>query len=82
VVKTGHPHSRGTGGSALVTQIAGKTLPDEVIAQIVERTDGAPLFVEELTKRVLESELLREEALSAVSEGERAGLVVSRPHRR
>jgi predicted ATPase len=37
-------------------------LPDEVVAQIVERTDGVPLFVEELTKNVLESGLLREEA--------------------
>jgi len=41
---------------ALVAQIAGgKTLPDEVVDQIVERTDGVPLFVEELTKTVLES---------------------------
>jgi len=48
--------------TALVTQIAGgKTLPDDVTAQIVERTDGVPLFIEELTKSVLESELLREE---------------------
>jgi len=49
--------------TALVKQIAGgKTLPDEVVAQIVDRTDGVPLFVEELTKSVLESGLLREEA--------------------
>jgi class 3 adenylate cyclase/predicted ATPase len=48
--------------TALVTQIAGgKPLPDEIVAQIVQRTDGVPLFVEELTKSVLESELLREE---------------------
>ena len=47
---------------ALVEQIAGgKALPDEVIAQIADRTDGVPLFVEELTKSVLESGLLREE---------------------
>jgi class 3 adenylate cyclase/predicted ATPase len=40
----------------LVEQIAGgKTLPDDVIDQIVDRTDGVPLFVEELTKSVLES---------------------------
>jgi class 3 adenylate cyclase/predicted ATPase len=40
----------------LVEQIAGgKALPDEVVAQIVDRTDGVPLFVEELTKSVLES---------------------------
>jgi class 3 adenylate cyclase/predicted ATPase len=42
--------------TALIEQIAGgKALPDEVVAQIVDRTDGVPLFVEELTKSVLES---------------------------
>jgi len=41
---------------------AGKPLPDEVLEQIVAKTDGVPLFVEELTKTVLESDLLREEA--------------------
>ncbi len=42
--------------TALVEQIAGgKALPDEVVDQIVDRTDGVPLFVEELTKSVLES---------------------------
>jgi class 3 adenylate cyclase/predicted ATPase len=42
--------------SALVAQIdGGKVLPDEVVAQIGDRTDGVPLFVEELTKSVLES---------------------------
>ena len=40
---------------------AGKPLPDEVLEQIVAKTDGVPLFVEELTKTVLESDLLREE---------------------
>ena len=38
----------------------GKALPDEVVEQIVARTDGVPLFVEELTKTVLESGLLRD----------------------
>ena len=48
--------------AALVAQVVGgKVLPDEVIDQIAERTDGVPLFVEELTKNVLESGLLREE---------------------
>jgi class 3 adenylate cyclase len=42
--------------SALVAQIAGgKALPDEVVDRIVDRTDGVPLFIEELTKSVLES---------------------------
>ena len=49
--------------TALIARIAGgKALPNEVVAQIVERTDGVPLFVEELTKSVLESDVLREEA--------------------
>ncbi len=41
---------------------AGKTLPVEVLEHIVSKTDGVPLFVEELTKMLLESTLLREEA--------------------
>jgi class 3 adenylate cyclase/predicted ATPase len=50
------------GRTALVAQIAGgKALPGEVVAQIVDRTDGVPLFIEELTKSVLESGLLHEE---------------------
>jgi class 3 adenylate cyclase/tetratricopeptide (TPR) repeat protein len=38
-----------------------KALPREVLEQIVAKTDGVPLFVEELTKAILESGLLREE---------------------
>jgi predicted ATPase len=37
-----------------------KTLPAEVMEQVVAKTDGVPLFVEELTKMVLESGLLQE----------------------
>jgi predicted ATPase/class 3 adenylate cyclase len=64
---TGHAHvmqlslSRLTRrhGQALVTAVTGgKTLPDEVLDQILAKTDGVPLFVEELTKTVLESGLL------------------------
>jgi predicted ATPase len=48
--------------STLIAQIAGsKTLPGEVVFAIADRTDGVPLFVEELTKSVLESGLWREE---------------------
>jgi TolB-like protein/DNA-binding winged helix-turn-helix (wHTH) protein/predicted ATPase/class 3 adenylate cyclase len=47
---------------ALIEQIAdGGRLPHEIVSQIADRTDGVPLFVEELTKSVLESVLLREE---------------------
>jgi len=41
-------------------EAGGKALPAEVVQQVVAKTDGVPLFVEELTKMVLESELLRE----------------------
>lgn len=48
-------------GAALIERIAGgKPLPEEVMGQILARTDGVPLFVEELTKNVLESGQLQE----------------------
>jgi TOMM system kinase/cyclase fusion protein len=37
-----------------------KALPVEVVEQVVAKTDGVPLFVEELTKMILESGLLQE----------------------
>lgn len=40
--------------------VGGKALPAEVMRQVVSKTDGVPLFVEELTKMVIESGLLRE----------------------
>src|SRR6202008_4813974 len=53
------------GRSQAVTMIdritSGRTLPTEVLEQIVAKTDGVPLFMEEMTKSVLESGLLREE---------------------
>jgi TolB-like protein/class 3 adenylate cyclase len=56
--------------AVLAVHIAGgKKLPDEVISAIADRTDGVPLFVEELTKNVLESGLLREEAYRWVLDG-------------
>ncbi|MBI3304392.1 MAG: AAA family ATPase, partial [Deltaproteobacteria bacterium] len=45
----------------MVEKVAGgKTLPAEVLQQVITKTDGVPLFVEELTKTVLESGLLKE----------------------
>ena len=47
--------------AAIVARLAGnKELPADVMAEIVERTDGIPLFVEEMTKAVLEAEGERE----------------------
>jgi DNA-binding SARP family transcriptional activator/class 3 adenylate cyclase len=40
----------------------GKALPEEITEQIINRTDGVPLFIEELTKAVVESGLLVEAA--------------------
>ena len=40
----------------------GKPLPAEVHAQVVAKTDGIPLFVEELVKTILESGLVQEDA--------------------
>ena len=55
---------------ALVEQIAdGKPLPDWVVNQVAERTDGIPLFIEELTKSVLESGLLCDEGDRYVFDG-------------
>src|SRR5262249_42807694 len=45
----------------LVERVTGsKTLPQEVTNEILVRADGVPLFIEELTKTVLESGLLQE----------------------
>ncbi|MGD0188812.1 MAG: adenylate/guanylate cyclase domain-containing protein [Roseiarcus sp.] len=47
---------------AMIERVTGgKALPAELVDQIVAKTDGVPLFVEELTKTVIESGLLREE---------------------
>ncbi|QIG93065.1 MULTISPECIES: adenylate/guanylate cyclase domain-containing protein [unclassified Bradyrhizobium] len=48
---------------ALIEQVTvGRLLPGEMMTQIIERTDGVPLFVEELTKMIMESGLLVENA--------------------
>ena len=38
----------------------GKSLPEEVFSQIASKSDGVPLFVEELTRMVVETDLLKE----------------------
>jgi tetratricopeptide (TPR) repeat protein len=64
---TGHGHvtalslsrlGRRQGGAMVERLTGGKALPTEVLEQILARTDGVPLFVEELTKTVLESGLI------------------------
>lgn len=47
---------------AITSKLAGsKALPDEIMEVIAQRTDGVPLFVEELTKTILESGAVKEE---------------------
>ena len=49
--------------AAMIDRVTGnKALPESIRQDIIERTDGIPLFVEEMTKAVLEAE----------SEGERS----------
>jgi predicted ATPase/class 3 adenylate cyclase len=55
---------------ALITQrVGGKPLPPGVVQYIVAKTDGVPLYVEELTKMLLASALLREEESQYVLTG-------------
>jgi class 3 adenylate cyclase/predicted ATPase len=45
-----------TDGAALIERIAGeRRLPPEVVTEILDRTDGVPLFIEELTKATVEA---------------------------
>ena len=56
--------------AAIIGDVAkGKALPDAVLEQVLARTDGVPLFIEELTSTLLESELLREMTDSYVLDG-------------
>ena len=46
--------------ATLATRVAhNRSLPDEVLQEVVKRTDGVPLFVEEMTKMLLESGILK-----------------------
>ncbi|MFL5284055.1 MAG: AAA family ATPase [Rhodopila sp.] len=52
--------------AAMVANVAGNApLSGEIVEEIAERTDGVPLFVEELTKTVLEAGVQAPAALSA-----------------
>jgi class 3 adenylate cyclase/predicted ATPase len=63
-------------GAVMVERLAGNAalLPSDVVAEIVERTDGVPLFVEEMTKAVLEAGAERGREVAASVPG--AGLGV------
>ncbi|MEE9254635.1 MAG: adenylate/guanylate cyclase domain-containing protein, partial [Pseudomonadales bacterium] len=66
---SGHSHvtslvlnrfSRGLATAMIDRVTMGKPLPEEVRDQIIVKTDGVPLFVEELTQTVIESGLLED----------------------
>ena len=61
---------------ALTTWLAGKALPGEVVEYIVRKTDGVPLYVEELTKAVLAASVLREEDGRYALAGPLSGLAI------
>jgi class 3 adenylate cyclase/predicted ATPase len=47
--------------AAIMARITrGKALPEDLVSEIAARTDGVPLFIEEMTKAVIESGMLRE----------------------
>jgi predicted ATPase len=54
----------------------GRSLPKEIAEQIVDRTDGVPLFVEELTKSVVERRTLTDAGDRYTVEGPIAALAV------
>ena len=61
----------------MITQLGGgKALPAKVVQHIVARTDGVPLYVEELTKMLLESDFLQEEADHYALAGELSGVAI------
>lgn len=49
-------------GAQLITKVAGgKLLPNQITEQILSQTDGVPLFIEEMTRAIIESEGLAEQ---------------------
>jgi class 3 adenylate cyclase/predicted ATPase len=61
--------SRDEVGAMLVDLTGGKRLPAEVSEIIVSKTDGVPLFVEEMTKAILETGVLEDVGESYVLQG-------------
>ena len=61
----------------MIAQVTGgKVLPQEIADQITDRTDGVPLFIEELTKAVVESGLLVETGDQYVATGPVTALAI------
>jgi predicted ATPase len=60
----------------IVHLTGGKALPKDITDQIVDRTDGVPLFIEELTKTVVESGIVTETAAGYATTGPVAPLAI------
>jgi class 3 adenylate cyclase len=61
----------------MITQVTGgKALPKEMVDQIIDRTDGVPLFIEELTKAVVESGMVVESGDRYIATGPAAPLAI------
>lgn len=62
---------------AIITRIArGKRLPEVLLDEITAKTDGVPLFVEEMTKAVIESGVLREDGNAYHLQGPLSALAI------
>ena len=54
----------------------GAELPSEIINQVIDKTDGVPLFVEELTKAILESGIIEQQEGKYVLTGRLTSLAI------
>lgn len=64
-------------GADMVLQVAGgRQMPEDVVDQIIAKTDGVPLFVEELTKTVLETGQLGQHGDAYALEGSLPALTI------
>lgn len=63
-------------GAIIAGVTGGKSLPREIAEQIIDRTDGVPLFVEELTKAVIESGMLIDQGDRYVAVGPLPSLAI------
>ncbi len=52
--------TRAQTGSMIVSALGGRRLPEAVFDEIVEKTDGVPLFIEQVVESILESDRMRE----------------------
>jgi len=62
---------------AMIAHLAGgKAMPVQVVAHVLSKSDGVPLYVEELTKSILQSDLLEEQSDRYVARGSLEGVEI------